>query len=46
MMKQKGSDKTEAYWSNLWGNPKDNEKGTGKIQIQYFHQALMVYLNY
>ncbi|KAL2496754.1 DNAJ heat shock N-terminal domain-containing protein [Forsythia ovata] len=25
MMKQKGSDKTQSYWSNLWGNPKDYE---------------------
>lgn len=23
MMKKKGSDKTESYWSNLWGSPKD-----------------------
>ncbi|KAL2496974.1 DNAJ heat shock N-terminal domain-containing protein [Forsythia ovata] len=25
MMKQKGSDKTQSYWSNLWGSPKDYE---------------------
>ncbi|CAL5345922.1 unnamed protein product [Camellia sinensis] len=23
MMKQKGSDQTESYWSNLWGKPRD-----------------------
>ncbi|KAL2478689.1 DNAJ heat shock N-terminal domain-containing protein [Forsythia ovata] len=31
MMKQKGSDKTQSYWSNLWGNPKDYEN-TGKTE--------------
>lgn len=26
MMKQKGSDKSEPYWSNLWGKPRDYQK--------------------
>ena len=30
MMKQKGSDNTESYWSNLWGKPRDKYQNNGK----------------
>ncbi|THF95203.1 hypothetical protein TEA_023652 [Camellia sinensis var. sinensis] len=29
MMKQKGSDQTESYWSNLWGKPRDYQNTGG-----------------
>ena len=34
MMKQQPSDRTESYWGNLWGNPKDYESsGMGDVKI-------------
>lgn len=27
MMKEKGSDKTDMFWNNLWGKPKDLSSG-------------------
>ncbi|KAL3848730.1 hypothetical protein ACJIZ3_010612 [Penstemon smallii] len=32
MMKKKDSDKTETYWSNLWGNSKDFENKEEKVK--------------
>jgi len=29
MMKEKGSDKTDMFWNNLWGKPKDLSSGIG-----------------
>ena len=33
MMQQKDSDKTDSYWSNLWGKPKEYKK-SGKRNYQ------------
>lgn len=38
MVKQKNSDKTPTYWSNLWGKPKDHES-KGKMKIHLFIQT-------
>ncbi|KAJ0052880.1 hypothetical protein Pint_02442 [Pistacia integerrima] len=32
MMKEKGSAKTEAYWSNLWGNPKEYQNSEEEVK--------------
>lgn len=32
MVKQKGSDKTPTYWSNLWGKPKDYESKEEEVK--------------
>ncbi|XP_059452665.1 chaperone protein dnaJ C76, chloroplastic-like isoform X1 [Corylus avellana] len=32
MMKQKGSDKSEPYWSNLWGKPRDYQKSEEEVK--------------
>ncbi|PSS16350.1 Chaperone protein like [Actinidia chinensis var. chinensis] len=32
MMKQKGSDNTESYWSNLWGKPRDQYQNTEDVK--------------
>ncbi|KAG8386783.1 hypothetical protein BUALT_Bualt03G0184800 [Buddleja alternifolia] len=32
MMKQKDSDKTQAYWNDLWGNPKDYENTEEQVK--------------
>ncbi|KAL0399695.1 UNVERIFIED_CONTAM: hypothetical protein Sradi_2312800 [Sesamum radiatum] len=32
MVKQKGSDKTQTYWSNLWGDAKDYENAEEKVK--------------
>ncbi|THG13356.1 hypothetical protein TEA_027506 [Camellia sinensis var. sinensis] len=32
MMKQKGSDQTESYWSNLWGKPRDYQNTAKRSQ--------------
>ncbi|XP_044503338.1 chaperone protein dnaJ C76, chloroplastic isoform X2 [Mangifera indica] len=32
MMKEKGSEKTESYWSNLWGNPKDYRNSEEEVK--------------
>lgn len=38
MMKQKGADKTEPYWDNLWGNPKDDKKSGRLLVLHVFFQ--------
>ncbi|KAF7833865.1 chaperone protein dnaJ C76, chloroplastic-like [Senna tora] len=32
MMKQKGSDKTDSYWDNLWGKPKDYKNSEEEVK--------------
>ncbi|KAA8526258.1 hypothetical protein F0562_008539 [Nyssa sinensis] len=32
MMKQKDSDKNDAYWSNLWGKPKDSQNTEEEVK--------------
>ncbi|KAJ1382848.1 DnaJ domain containing protein [Sesbania bispinosa] len=31
MMKQKGSDKTDSYWDNLWGKPQDYQRSEEEV---------------
>ena len=47
MTKQKGSNDTESYWSNLWGNPKEYQN-SGKtfffFQKNYILLPLLYFL--
>ncbi|CAL5342764.1 unnamed protein product [Camellia sinensis] len=38
MMKQKGSDQTESYWSNLWGKPRDYQNTGRKRRREHEEQ--------
>ncbi|KAB5527550.1 hypothetical protein DKX38_021397 [Salix brachista] len=39
MMKQKDSDKKGSYWSDLWGNPKENQSSGKRIEEEIKERA-------
>jgi len=39
MMKEKGSDKADMFWNNLWGKPKDLSSGIGREIAKGFYKC-------
>jgi len=48
MMKEKGSEKADMFWNNLWGKQKDLSSGTGREISKRFLQILLeiIYSSY